>query len=1100
MSINATVTAAGSGMLMNEEPAIGSSDTDGNFELTGLRSGTYHVTISDFGDIEFPVTTRDVTVGVGLSANVSFNAPGEDQPTTGGTDAFLVITGITDASDDDDTYSGRVTASVDIERGDARFEKIALYVDAAEVASQSFGLEPAPAEDPDLAAQQTVFSLSFDSDEYDETGAVTYSNGAHDIVVGLTVQGSTEEAFSNRMEVEFDNPDGVHVAVSGQTRLPVIGQDGGYWYGGPDAGFDLTAVPVIYSGSPVPSVTLREGFCGENDGEALAAAPYTFTPDCDGYEGSVDPNSFSIGPAAVQTLNAEDEVFSIQLDYAGPGAPVFMPNPNDREDGWINDAVGLVAKHDVEENDDGWLIYGATDGGVGGNTVQLQVGEDLEGALAATASSSPTLPAASEDNNDAYCFVASAVDDLGNSSKLPDEDGDCSGPGDYMDAVTAVEGMGDEGDDDYVAPVDAADAMVFSSITAGVDTEAPTIEFTPNSLEDESRALDRAYDLRVKDAGSGLHSSMPVLARVAVRDAKKATCGDDEDGLPGHENDLEECENSTEGLGELDDDRVLAELHEVEDLADGYYTFTALAQDKAGNKSDEISRVAVHDTEDPVVSVAATTGSKDGDLDHNLVGTVTDALSIRDYSIAALVDGVYYGLESGLVDVDAYDADPTTPSVSVDEAITLPFLGLQKGILDPVKVTELQVSVRDQADGADKDQDGVDISADLEDSKFTSALGFKVTPDDDDEASTLEIKAEVTREENPFESVLFYAAADEGNTDLRFIASVPDYSARESGGKWTYTARVSADDFYAAVGGDGDYSGKVYAVGVREAGSVAGSEVVSTVTTTTTDALQEVVTTDGEDRVTSTRNLYAGNAVDFDVESDADYLDADGMDENPDNDFGSGVASFSLPTANDPLVDTDDELTSASAIRSTVTTIDLVTNNMGTVDDVTDDVATRTSVETQTTIRVTKAGEDAVDADASATPPVEAKDAVMPEGELVTITTTTTVTSHVGQAAALTLDLDETLQANATIVAETVVGEADESDAITVEIAADETDVSQLATSGTVVATAGDTTTTIDGNSIAIAVETSAPGESTEVEGGVGLVVESADPQKVDER
>ncbi len=103
----ATVTAAGSGMLMSEEPAIGSSDTDGNFELTGLRAGTYHVTISDFGDIEFPVTTRDVTVGVGLSANVSFNAPGEDQPTTGGTDAFLIITGITDDHDDDDTYSGR---------------------------------------------------------------------------------------------------------------------------------------------------------------------------------------------------------------------------------------------------------------------------------------------------------------------------------------------------------------------------------------------------------------------------------------------------------------------------------------------------------------------------------------------------------------------------------------------------------------------------------------------------------------------------------------------------------------------------------------------------------------------------------------------------------------------------------------------------------------------------------------------------------------------------------------------------------------------------------------------------------------------------------
>ena len=95
-------------------------------------------------------------------------------------------------------------------------------------------------------------------------------------------------------------------------------------------------------------------------------------------------------------------------------------------------------------------------------------------------------------------------------------------------------------------------------------------------------------------------------------------------------------------------------------------------------------------TRPPVVSVAATTGSDDGDFDHNLVGTVTDALSIRDYSIAALVGEVYYGLE--LVDVDAYDADPTTPSVPVEKKITLPFLGLQTGTGDPGNGDPVKVS------------------------------------------------------------------------------------------------------------------------------------------------------------------------------------------------------------------------------------------------------------------------------------------------------------------------------------------------------------------------------------------------------------------------
>ena len=222
------------------------------------------------------------------------------------------------------------------------------------------------------------------------------------------------------------------------------------------------------------------------------------------------------------------------------------------------------------------------------------------------------------------------------------------------------------------------------------------------------------------------------------------------------------------------------------------------------------------------------------------------------------------------------------------EAITLPFLGLQTSTGDPVKVSMLRVSVRDQAAGTDNDEDDVTI-ADL---GASTTLDFKVTPDDDDEASTLEIKALVTSEANPFESVLFYAAADNnspllGDTkDRRFIVSVPEYSARDNGGTWTYTARVSADDFYAAVGGDDSYSGKVYAVGVRKAGSVAGSEVVTgTVTTTTTNEdadhtypdQQRVVTRDADDNVTSIVTTYRGDAVNFSVGLDTD-VGVDGED------------------------------------------------------------------------------------------------------------------------------------------------------------------------------------------------------------------------------
>ena len=537
----ATVTASGAGMLMSVEAVVGSSDTDGDFTLSGLRAGTYHVAISDFGDIDFPVTTRDVTVGVGLSANVSFSAPGEGPVST----AFLVITGVTDTSDDDDTYSGRLTATVDIERGDARFEKITLYVDGTEVASQSFGLASAPAEDPELAAaQQIPFSLSFDSDEYDETtGAVTYPNGDHAIVVGLTVQGSTEEAFSNRMEVEFDNPDGVHALANFQGD-PVVNPDTGErWYGGPDAGLTVAGIPVIYSGDVVGSLTLLD-ICG-NKPITDSEAPFVFDElECDETRVLTQENDiFRLAEREVGIRNGEG-VFPLRLDFEGPGAPRFQPNPNDREGGWINDTVELTGKYNSKTNKDGWLVYGSAGGGVGGNAPQLRYTTTtptiVDGAIAAEPSS--TLPEATSKAT-SICFVVSAVDLLGNESGLP-KDGDvCVTAAVYETAVGPLNDDDDANDDDAEIP---------AGLLAGVDVTAPTIAFSGTSPKANGRELTSEFQLQVADVGkAGLHPE-PVLARVEIRNAKnEVICGDgDEDkkDLPGNEDVRGNCLNTVDGL------------------------------------------------------------------------------------------------------------------------------------------------------------------------------------------------------------------------------------------------------------------------------------------------------------------------------------------------------------------------------------------------------------------------------------------------------------------------------------------------------------------------------------------------------------------------
>ena len=776
----ATVTASGAGSLMSEQANSGSSNADGDFELAGLRAGTYHVEISQFPEgIEFPVTMRDVTVGVGLSANASFDAPGEDGPTTDtGTGMSILITEVTAAGDDDGKYSGRVTARIDVERGE--FAKIALYVDGAEVDAQLFGLGPAPAGEPPLAAQEgVIFSLSFNSAKYNtdigpDLGKVTYPNGTHEIVAGVTVQGSTEEAYSNRMEVEFDNPDGVHALVIFPGD-PVFNSDTGEgWYGGPDAGIVVGGTLVSYSGDVVGSLTLLD-VCG-NKPVTDSEAPFMFDElECDGTRVLTEEDDiFRIADRAVGILNGEG-VFPIRLDFEGPGAPRFRPNPNDRQGGWINAMVGLTGEN-KSSNKDGWLIYGDKDGGVGGYTARLSVSDETPnaaaGALEAGHSSTPELPAPSK--ADVYCFVASAVDLLGNESKLPKDTDACVAAAVYATAVAPLSDDDDTNDEDVKVP---------AGLRAGVDITAPTIAFTGASLPDNSRNLARSYVLRVADAGgstgkSGLHSD-EVLGRVAVRDSKETTCGAGD--LPGEADLLGDCENNADGIADIVDGQVRVDLSASKSL--GYYTFSALAQDKAGNTSAEISSLALFDNDQPVVALGVTPGSNTkSEADHKMIGSITDKLSVRDYSIGVgfgeRIEGgddnrVYYELKSA--DVDAYNANALMKSVPLDEDIPLPFLAVQNvganndDVGAEIVAADLRVSARDHGDDSDAgigddNLSGTFAFGDDAYENTDAATTLSLAASNDSDASTFSFKATVTDDTgNPFDRVMFYATADDGS-------------------------------------------------------------------------------------------------------------------------------------------------------------------------------------------------------------------------------------------------------------------------------------------------------------------------------------------------
>ncbi len=745
----ATVTATGTGVLMDEEPAVGTSNTDGDFVLPGLRAGGYSVTISEFGDIEFPVTTRDVTVAVGLPGNVSFNAPGEDGPATS-TGVFLIITGVTDDDDDDGKTSGRVTATIDIERerGDARFEKIALYVDGAEVATQLFGLRPEPAEEPARAAQEAavLFSLSFDSDEYDSTGAVTYPNGTHLLLAGVTVVGSEAEDYSQQWSVELENDDG-YIVTADLGDNSAIGDDGRRWYGGPDNGtIDITALPVSYTGGSVTSVSAN--FCGEDSTDSDGSNGYMFEFKCEDHEsntvageGAVVGDMLTLSSPGEDgvILNADDLPFPAFVDFVGPtDSPIIVANPNGRENGWINADVGLMGElGTMGSAKDNWLVVGTAEtdaGGIGGYNLMLRMGEDLEKALEASPSSA--LPAESAANN-SYCAVASATDDLGNMSELPDaDDATCRVAPAGADAL--VDHDGDIMTDDvygYDSDADGNDQVVTledvdlsgQTLEFGVDMTVPTIAFGDDyDMRFFENIQNTAFAFEPEDdesnvGNSGLHSTEGLLVGLQRRNASKTECLTiaDDGAVPADAAVDDDCGNTAI----TDEDVTLAA-----DVGVAYYTVSGMAQDAAGNSSDAISHTFVYDNAPATATAPSVPGVIEAGKPFDGASSLNDGLSIRDYYGAADFAQV---LSIGLglpIAVDEFDVSPLTYRNHRVSATVDTYAGLQSQEGGAVQaLSGATVAVRDQTQAT---YTSMPATFTVQDAPDTDA-GFPATNTDD---------------------------------------------------------------------------------------------------------------------------------------------------------------------------------------------------------------------------------------------------------------------------------------------------------------------------------------------------------------------------------
>ena len=741
--------------------------------------------------------------------------------------AFMALASIEDSDDDDAVLSGKVSVTLNVERGDETLMQLSVLVDGVVAAILPFGDISAVAAPQDGPAQQQAvhaFVLSFNSAEYDAvTGEPTYMNGERTISAELMVAGKDEPYGSGAHNVEFGNDDG-YVVTADLGDNSEIGDDGRRWYGGPGNGtIDIAALPVSYSGGSVTSVSAN--FCGEEATDSNGADGYTFEFECEDRESNTDGDEAgdmltisSPGEEDGEILN-DDHPFPAFVDFVGPTeSPIIVANRNGREMGWLNAAVALTGEVD-EDDDDNWLVEGADEtGGIGGYNMMLLMGDDLEKALEASPGS--TLPAESA-TNASYCAIASATDDLGNMSELPDDDATC------REAPAGADALVDHDNDDMTPDVygydetpevdtDPVEDVSGQTLEFGVDTTVPAIDDIDGDMRytaaPSAFSFD-AFDDEGVASGDNLHSVLPLMVRTQRRDASGSECLTiPDDGTVPSGADDRDCDETTD----LAEDGTVT----FDSPTAAYYTLWASARDQAGNRSAEVSHTFVFDDEMAEATAPAVPGIIDAGEAFSMATSLNDNLSIRDYYVTtdyaingtAIELGV--GLPQGVDDFDAASLTHRNHNI-LTGALPQPYKGLQDSPDDDeaTAIAGVTVAVRDQTQanyGTDagvqtlfavEDPDGID------DDGFTVAFSdidaVCVAEDEDDCAeanreseTTLEVVATAAATgsfNKPFDGVDFWMMDVNGaHWKLPVTASAEAGRTDDRRRTWTYSVEVPA--------------------------------------------------------------------------------------------------------------------------------------------------------------------------------------------------------------------------------------------------------------------------------------------------------------------
>lgn len=500
---------------------------------------------------------------------------------------------------------------------------------AAQAASLRFIADEAVANQSTFP--QIVFSINTAGfTQSATTGAITtrWTNGAQAVSVQLFTSGSTTAATATaQTSLTFNNIDTYVATLATSGTAANALNAGGFRYD--RGGLAITVAPIAYSGGVVAAGTVSFGSAA-CDGSvtgvrttalvapvapsalwtaAFAATGAAAVGNVNGYEftnaapcaanalgetiavtatnGAGDALLAAAAPAnAAGAFGGIAALVSLRLDNRAPLVPTLVQNPNLRQNGWVNTNIALTSNNTsatsngsmiapaVQAGSAACVAAAAVDCGVGSVTRWARVAASATGtvaeAIAATASTTPTLPAPSLTNT-TYCSVHSVQDALGNESALPA-------------AATAC------------SPVAVAASFALAAVhqLLGVDIAAPTIAFSAGlgaSGRLSGGAVGAEFQVTVSDTGivgnSGMLSTSAVRGTVQIRQPAAATTCTVGVVVAGV------CTAASVNAAPafpLVPTTVVAALTTV-----GYYFYSGFSQDAAGNQSAAITRVTAYD-------------------------------------------------------------------------------------------------------------------------------------------------------------------------------------------------------------------------------------------------------------------------------------------------------------------------------------------------------------------------------------------------------------------------------------------------------------------------------------------------------------------------